>query len=55
MTIIYHDHIGYIAREVDEDISFLDGFVYFESNGKDFKLPVAHVYGITNEPLQEST
>ena len=50
MLILYRDEGGYVVAKVDtETISFLDGEVYFDCDGKDFKIPVSTVVTITNE------
>ena len=39
MTLTYHDGLGYVKVEVNEDgIDFLDGFAYFSSGNRAYKI-----------------
>ena len=48
MIIIYHDEVGIIAREIDNEygISFNDNKVYFSSNDIDYIINVSDVVQI---------
>lgn len=47
MEITYSDELGGVVREVDENgVDFLDGFAYFTSGDKDYKIPMEDVVHI---------
>lgn len=52
MTIIYHDEIGVVCQEIENNedcsVSFLEGKAYFTSNGKDFKIEVSSIIKIAS-------
>lgn len=53
-VVYYRDGGGYVKAVVDSDcglsiINFEGGYCYFESNGKDYKIPVSAVAAIARE------
>ena len=55
MTIVYRDEMGVVCQEIENDedcsVSFLDGKVYFTSNGKDFQIEVFSIIKISSGTL----
>lgn len=44
MIVTYRDSLGYVDVVVSEDgIDFADGFAYFTSGYRDYKIPVEHM------------
>ena len=53
MYIYFRDALGTVRVEVDAEqsvlcISFINGYCYFSSDGKDYKVPVSEVIAIQN-------
>ena len=50
MNLAYHDGLGYVKVEVNEDgIDFLDGFAYFSSGHRDYKILSEHIVCIRDD------
>jgi len=47
MIIVYRDEIGEAAVYVNEyGISFCEGYAYFSSNTRDYKVKIEHIQSI---------
>ena len=50
MTITYHDGLGYVEVEVTADgIDFIDGFAYFSSGNRDYKMLAERIVCIRDD------
>lgn len=44
MIVAYRDEAGFVTVIANEDgVSFSDGYAYFTSGSKDYKVPIAHL------------
>ena len=56
LYVYFRDELGNVRCEVDGtlglsgSVDFCGGFCYFQSGGKDFKIPVSALVAIMHEP-----
>lgn len=49
MYIVFRDELGFVSVLVDEyGIQFTNGIAYFSDGEKEYRIPLAHLYEITN-------
>ena len=46
MIITIRDGLGYVSLEIENDIAFMDGYAFFTSDNKDYKVHAEHVVEI---------
>lgn len=47
MTIGYRDYIGLVEVEVDYNVGFVNGYAFFSSNEKDYKVKISDIVYIS--------
>lgn len=47
MIITIRDGLGYVSLEIENDITFTDGYAFFTADNKEYKVHAEHVVEIT--------